>query len=61
MLAILKEFSTWRPTAVTALETNIVSQHQKKTDSNNKRTSFCPDTSTMLPTLLNKRDLYMAT
>ena len=50
--------STWRPMAVTALKTNIVSYHQR--DSNNKRTSFCPDTSTMLPTLLNKRDLYMA-
>jgi hypothetical protein len=46
--------------AVTALETNIVSHIQKKGDSNNKRTSFCPDTSTMLPTLLNKRDLNMA-
>ncbi len=31
-----------------------------KKDSNNKRTSFCPDISTMSRTLLNKRILYMA-
>ena len=31
-----------------------------KTDSNDKRSSLCPDTNTMLPTLLNKRDLYMS-
>ena len=37
--------STWRPMAVTALKTNIVSYHQR--DSNNKRNSFCPDTSVM--------------
>jgi len=53
MCLILNQ-STWRPTAVTALETSIVSQHQKK-DSNTKRTSFCPDTSTMSRSLLNKR------
>ncbi len=53
-LSTLSRFRTWRPTAVTALETSIVSQHQKK-DSNTKRTSFCPDTSTMSRSLLNRR------
>jgi hypothetical protein len=46
--------STWRPMAVTALKTNIVSYHQR--DSNNKRNSFCPDTSVMSRSLFfNKR------
>jgi hypothetical protein len=37
--------STWRPMAVTALKTNIVSYHQR--DSNNKRNSLYPDTNVM--------------
>jgi hypothetical protein len=36
---------TWRPMAVTALKTNIVSYHQR--DSNNKRNSLYPDTNVM--------------
>ena len=50
---------TWRPMAVTALKTNIVSYHQR--DSNNKRNSLYPDTNVMSRSFFFIKDILFMT